>query len=493
MPFCKEKKRISNMKNPVKNPAAVFRMPEIIRSKNGIWLTQGIISISCLFAAPAHALITADKQHKLISTEQEVYKKRQITVKVYQVGAEARLRKVVERSYQGKQHGVQEYYHPNGQLSHKITYKMGEPVGENRTYYHPNGKVLLREQFAEKPFRRMGYFESGRLGQEYIEDREGNGIETCYAECGAVRGKKRYTAGGEAGGVRIGLWKEYDKDCKLKAIEMAVPLFDSNVVVAGFSENRKKSEPVSNFNEKTANGDYRFFNDEGKLVAAGVYQQGKKTGEWQFRAVGHKVTVNYRNDEMHGVVATETEYYQYREGKKHGTYVFYRDDGKTVKEKGQYDADKKHGLYRYYFADGELQAGFEYSKGRLKGKATFYAPASLGWKNRLAATGYCDSRGVKTGSWKIYGINGLREDLTYRNDKITHYISYDNNGDIYFKGKVGENGEGVGSWIVDGKKVAADEKNPPQIHNLQQFGYRFADCDPVELPKEENYKYYLRE
>ena len=90
-------------------------------------------------------------------------------------------------------------------------------------------------------------------------------------------------------------------------------------------------------------------------------------------ALGVRVGLEQGWVEGHHSQHTENQHWQVRElpsGQivKHGAYVEYYPDGKTVKESGDYFMDKKQGAWSEYAPSGELTQQASYDNGEIVGK-----------------------------------------------------------------------------------------------------------------------------
>ena len=122
----------------------------------------------------------------------------------------------------------------------------------------------------------------------------------------------------------------------------------------------------------------------------------------------------------------------YKNGKKHGKQIFYKDQEK-FQESYQYDV--KDGKFIQYYKNGNMALTETYIEGKIAGKRTKY------WENGNKQSIQNYVNGLKTGEWILYFENG-KPRLIETYDGIKHpndnydglagkYVVYYENGQIF--------------------------------------------------------------
>jgi antitoxin component YwqK of YwqJK toxin-antitoxin module len=206
------------------------------------------------------------------------------------------------------------------------------------------------------------------------------------------------------------------------------------VIVEGYLHNKKKAGVWNEY----------WLNQYPRTMCA--YMNGKKHGT----SIGMTATgtmsyiENYKNGELDGprkVYNTnntglmEEEYYS--DGKKHGNYRYWYQNGK-LKEEGRYVHGVRDGVTIIYYENGSKSAEFTYKNGQLDGEASSnYADG------KVKDAGFY-SKGIQNGQWREYYINGnMQADGEYKNgEKEGPWKQYDVLGK-YMKTIEYKNGEEV--------------------------------------------------
>ncbi|MFT3740052.1 MAG: toxin-antitoxin system YwqK family antitoxin [Breznakibacter sp.] len=130
-------------------------------------------------------------------------------------------------------------------------------------------------------------------------------------------------------------------------------------------------------------GNAEIFNENGNVIARGLYRQNQKDSIWVFyyasgevpgavsakeqykMGIKHgKSTIFYPN----GRVAEEVTW---ADGKKEGLWLQFYESGKIKMESGNRN-DNPHGPYKYYFENGKQEVNGLYQDGLENGNWTFY-------------------------------------------------------------------------------------------------------------------------
>lgn len=134
-------------------------------------------------------------------------------------------------------------------------------------------------------------------------------------------------------------------------------------------------------------GEARALHDNGKLAERGTYFGSERHGAWRF----------WRRD---GSLHTQGAY---AEGKKHGRWRRYHEDGKTRRSEGSYVRGKRDGLWRWWRADGKRERRGSFAKGKRDGVWYWWHP-----NGKVARRGRF-RRGKKHGKWFFYDERGERQ------------------------------------------------------------------------------------
>jgi antitoxin component YwqK of YwqJK toxin-antitoxin module len=164
---------------------------------------------------------------------------------------------------------------------------------------------------------------------------------------------------------------------------------DQTVVVERYPSGRVKTErqvaldAAGNF---VNHGEYRAFNEEGRLIGAGTYNYGKREGEWarEYQPKECQIltenptedfagpftsTATFHNDQLHGEwTITDAKnrpliLWQFANGERHGQAIWFNADGSTRRQM-QYSRDQIVSNMVATGAKNEMQVAAEYVDGR---------------------------------------------------------------------------------------------------------------------------------
>ncbi len=145
----------------------------------------------------------------------------------------------------------------------------------------------------------------------------------------------------------------------------------------------------------------------------------------------------------------------YSEGRKNGLYKIYFPDGKQVKEECPYTEGKINGIKKTFYTDGSLESEKGYKMSVEDGIDRRYE-----WQTNRTLKDMFYKDGKLEGKQLQYITSNLGHYYirsNYRNGKL-----HGNYSEIYTEGKrkdkvrlqgVYEDGQKVGEWIDDGKKI----------------------------------------
>lgn len=337
------------------------------------------------------------------------------------------------------------FYNRLGQREVEIEYEAGLKQGERRTYQE--GRLLKREQFERDRLEGWTYFyhpEEGWLqkeiafednkvhGQGFEYDKEARVISLFDYKEGKLQRQQainRYDEQRQKQGVWIefhanrspaveglyrndlknGYWKYYQSNGNLIRVEKWVngELQEAAQEVAKVDIKRKIDPQTGKLAFKGAyqngvpTGVHRFYNAEGEVVEAKIYDRGTLLFE--------------------GIVDEE--------GRKQGPWKHFYPDG-ALKAEGAYRNDEKYGPWKYFYPDGSLEQEGSYLRGLPDGFWVWYHPNGQEWREEEYVMGKEDGpsleydkegqiiaqgeyiEGEKEGPWK-FKLNDYREEGAY--------------------------------------------------------------------------------
>ena len=212
--------------------------------------------------------------------------------------------------------------------------------------------------------------------------------------------------------------------------------------------------------ETLQDGFHVFYHQNGKVSSEGDIFNGKPEGYWKtYNEEG--ILLSEGNRKNHLLDSTWKFYddygnlkmiIRYREGKKNGLRITYRDDG-TVEE--DFIDDLKQGFTYHYYPDGKIRRSIPFINGLEEGTAKEYAEDGriiqlITYKkgfivNRERINRY-DSQGKEHGVWKYYHDNEkIRLECVYRHGIMNgYYKEYNQEGNLlqaykYVNGEIAEN------------------------------------------------------
>lgn len=371
------------------------------------------------------------------------------------------------------------FYNRAGQKELEIEYDGGLKEGERRTFRE--GRLIKRENFVEdrlEGWSRFYHPEEGWLvketpfednkaqGQGFEYDKEGGVISLYQYREGKLQRQQainRYDEQRQKQGVwmefhsnrnsaveglyrndlKNGYWKYYQKNGNLIRVEKWVngELQEGAQEVAKVDIKRKIDPKTGKLAFKGAyqNGEptgvHRFYNEEGEVVEAKIYDQGILLFE--------------------GIVDEE--------GLKQGPWKHFYSDG-SLKAEGAYRDDQKYGPWKYYYPDGKLEQEGSYLRGLPEGTWVWYHPNGQEWREEEYVMGAEDGPSVeydedgqviaqgeyidgqKEGPWR-FRLNDHREEGAYfeglRQGQWRHYYLSAENEQLVFEGLF-ENGRPQG-------------------------------------------------
>lgn len=314
-------------------------------------------------------------------------------------------------------------YYPNGQIKSIEIIKNGVKNGDSYTYNQAG--EIIEEAYFEK-----GQLTKKQLINQYDKDSLKTGLWRSYYPNGTLKTEANYKEG-----KLNGLYKQYNKYGSLEAINyMELDSVSSNSRDIELIELYREYYPggeiekvVGGLTNGKKNGQFRVYDEKGQLVNGFLYENdtiiaeglilndGTYDGEWEYFYPSGKILAK-------GV---------YENGKKNGTWTYYYENGKT-QQTGKYTDGIYSGQWFWYYPNGAIRAQEFYRKGKLEGTIVEYDEAG----NELTRGEYYS--GLREGEW-FYHVEKSKEIGAYtlglKNGK---WLSYYQNGTLAFEGEFDE-------------------------------------------------------
>ncbi len=234
-----------------------------------------------------------------------------------------------------KEIGEWKWYFENGQLESVGSYEKGHQTGQWKEYYS-NGKL-----------RRIRNFINGFL----------IGKSTTYHLNGRIMLAGSYDDNGE----KIGVWKKYHSDEKLIGISICKNGKEFKNGEWKYYDEDGKIKKIENYNYGVKTGKWEFYDYYGSIYSIEYYKNGKETGEWKmFNANGQiKSIKNFSNGKLNGL---RKEHYStgvvitknYKDDRLHGEWNSCKENGVCF-EIGYYKHDEKHGNWTDFYDNGQIE------------------------------------------------------------------------------------------------------------------------------------------
>ena len=270
-----------------------------------------------------------------------------------------------------KKHGLYTSYHKNGKISSTGTYENGLPTDIEKVFFE-NGQLHKITAYKESKIQNILDFKNKR-GKKISHGtlKEGNGTLKTYD---LITGQfiKTYTA-------ENGILKDIEID--------TIATSEGNRIEKKYKNDDGEIEKIIKKLDNSAESLHEYYVD-GNL----------------------KESIYYVNDEKHGLHTqynldgTIFQQYHYVNGEKHGKYTAQCEGYKAqyyAYEEGFYKKDTLDGIYRRYLQE------------KNKTDTSFV----INEKRHLIQSGTYEM-GVKTGTWKVFDLEGLVIDETFFGDSL---------------------------------------------------------------------------
>jgi uncharacterized protein len=365
---------------------------------------------------------------------------------------------------------IWKFYNEAGKLVTEFNYSEGKKNGLKKTYDPKDGSVVTTENYEGdvKRGNTINYYKDGKVKQTipFVDGREeGAGFE--YSPDSTIISVTTYKMGfiqkdrkinrRDDNGLKQGPWiefypngivktevtyrddqmngylKEYSPTGSLLnttkfnmgAIVMNAPELAKLDVKTGYYDDGHVKFTAT-YKDGVAEGIYREFSPEGKVVNSKIYVEGVLTGEGIIDTTG-KMQGPWKEYHPNGQLKSKGEYVN---GKRIGDWEFYHPNGKA-EQRGKYDKKgRAQGPWKWFYESGNLLREETYLNDLQDGMMTEYSDSG-----KVITKGeYID--GLKEGPWTLE-LAEYREEGNYKGDKRDgewkHY--YTDTGNLRFVGK----------------------------------------------------------
>jgi antitoxin component YwqK of YwqJK toxin-antitoxin module len=246
---------------------------------------------------------------------------------------------------------VRTEYHANGTPRLTATYKNGQLEGVAREY-DESGKIVKGVVFKEGKLIASGIVDDRGLFQDRWKE--------FYSDGTTLKAEGRYR-----NGKRVGEWQFFFQGGELEQVGS----FNNNGEYHGewvwYHPNGQKHIEQT-YENGLAEGLFKEFSDDGKIVAEGEYVEGERHGNWAINTGFERMEGRYKNGERHGRWKTysikdkkTTFEGSYVDGLPHGRHVYYQENGKILEE-GFYTMGSLNGVWKKYDEKGQLYVTVTY-------------------------------------------------------------------------------------------------------------------------------------
>jgi antitoxin component YwqK of YwqJK toxin-antitoxin module len=252
-------------------------------------------------------------------------------------------------------------YYKNGIVKSEGSYINGKAEGEHREY-NEDGQLKIARMYLK-----------GKVISEGMMDTSGykNGLWKVFYSNGNLRASGNYLSN-----KHIGDWIYYYDNGKIEQVGK----YDKKGKAQGMWKWYYPCNPpcnkefgsikkIENYKNNKLEGDFIEYNDSGKVITKGLYENNEKEGPWVLEYNEYKEEGTYVGDKRSG----EWKHYYLNNGKLRfkgsfvddepdGYQVFYYQNG-NIKQEGKYAGGLKEGDWQYYDENGNLILTIRYSSG----------------------------------------------------------------------------------------------------------------------------------
>lgn len=410
----------------------------------------------------------------------------------------------------GKPEGYWKNYFESGVLKSEGNRK-GHALDSIWKFYSEDG--ILREEISYANGKRNGitkkYGKDGFLISSipYEEDRK-QGIGYTYCSNGAVHTETPYEQGAENG-------EAYEFNERGEII--TITTYKNGIFIKQEKVNRKNAKGERE-------GLWKEFYEDRTIKSEGRYSADRKEGYWKEYSQKGMLEVTYKfnkgklitNAEELANLEVRESYYRdsdgkikfrgtYREGKAHGTHIWYALNGEidSVKifrngirtaEGDMTNDGLRIGAWReYYFEGGQLNSEGDYKAGYKAGQWVYYFQ-----NGTVQQKGKYTDKGEPDGEWKWYYEDGslLRVESFRNGQEHGRLVEYSDTGKVITEGEY-VNGLEEGVWFVEvgdhheeGVYEAGMKQGVWKHYYISNGNLRFEGAYYDDLPQDQHVWYY---
>ncbi len=252
-----------------------------------------------------------------------------------------------------KKEGIWKSYYPGGNLLEEGFYVDGLENGTWTTFDSLGNQTSQYEHSGDgRDPKILNYWDS--KGNHLVKD--GTGTLKYYV------GDQVTYVGRVEGGIKVGVWKAFFSNGKLKEIGN----FKNDGYIINESYNEKGEVLVEN-----GNGYHYTYYDSGSVESEGEIVGGRKNGKWLAFMEGYEFPFS----EVH-----------YVNGKMNGESKTFNSDG-TIAVEGDFTNDIQSGKWKWYNYAGMLENEVEYVDGEKHGEQIFYSENGVIIKKEIYENG----------------------------------------------------------------------------------------------------------
>ncbi len=309
--------------------------------------------------------------------------------------------KAVDVNFVNGQKTSSTFYHKNGKIANKLTYK-NDVLNGTVEYFYDNGnpeikKVFINDKQVDK--QETYYYLGGTKCTTGVKDDKKEGYETCFYSNGNKKSSYNYQSGNAEGN-----GQEFYPDGAVKSTAIFVKNYYNGERKTFFPD--KKPENIETYTNGKASGEHKSFSANGD-VASVVTLDKNKDVSYIVKYIG-----KYKSEERFFENGRQTKQIDYLMNKPFLEYLF---EGKAGEEYISF--------YKTYDENGKSSPEIKIEKNKPFEIKTPYGNTHF--------SGMYNKNGKKQGEWKIYNmVSGIYENHTYYEDgkQVNKYEEFFANG-----------------------------------------------------------------
>lgn len=364
----------------------------------------------------------------------------------------------------GRQEGKEIFYFDNGIVSSEAEFTNGEENGLSKSFFRIGvPRIIAHVSHGKLEGERQAFFSSGTL--QTVERYTGDSLDGAfitYYNTGVIESQGTYANGKLDGNYKSfhengklsqegtygsgkpqGVWKEYHQNGKLKSLQTLVDGLTEGEYTEYYDNGQLYYK--ANYKKGKAFGNIDYFDDDGKRYSTFTFDNDLLKMAKYFDKSGKEISSSERKSKTFNLTRYSPD------GFKHSDAI-YNDKGDL------------NGLQVYYYKSGKKSNESNYKDGQREGLTIDYFPGG----NKQAEVTY--SSGDKHGyqkSWFIYGQ--LQEEGWYQEGSLQGtWLTYDEQGNLSIRSEyLNNNLEGYKEeFFPNGKK---DNEARYKLGWMEQF------------------------